>query len=67
MPPHAFQTQLRVARARKLLREGASPASAALEVGFTDQSHLNRHFKRVLGITPAFFRKNVQEVRRGGR
>jgi AraC-like DNA-binding protein len=61
MPPHAFQTQLRVARARKLLREGASPASAALEVGFTDQSHLNKHFKRVLGITPAFFRKNVQD------
>ncbi len=63
LPPHAFQTQLRVARARKLLREGFSPASAAIETGFTDQSHLHRHFKRVVGITPAVFRKNVQDRR----
>ncbi len=61
LPPHAFQTQLRVARARKLLRDGFSPASAAIETGFTDQSHLHRHFKRVVGITPAVFRKNVQD------
>jgi len=61
LPPHAFQTQLRVARARKLLRDGFSPASAAIETGFTDQSHLHRHFKRVVGITPANFRKNVQD------
>jgi AraC-like DNA-binding protein len=61
LPPHAFQTQLRVARARKLLREGFSPATAAVETGFTDQSHLHRHFTRVVGVTPAVFRKNVQD------
>lgn len=65
LPPHAFQTQLRVTRARKLLREGWSPAAAASETGFTDQSHLHRHFKRVVGVTPAVFRaggrKNVQD------
>jgi AraC-like DNA-binding protein len=66
LPPHAFQTQIRLAHARKLLREGVSPALAAAEAGFTDQSHLNKHFKRVLGITPAFFRKNVQDRRHGG-
>ncbi|MGH9335698.1 MAG: helix-turn-helix domain-containing protein, partial [Vicinamibacteria bacterium] len=67
LPPHAFQTQLRVARARKLLREGLPPAAAAAETGFTDQSHLHRHFKRVVGVTPAVFRKNVQDDRSGER
>jgi AraC-like DNA-binding protein len=65
LPPHAFQTQLRITRARKLLREGWSPSAAASEAGFADQSHLHRHFKRVVGVTPAVFRaggrKNVQD------
>jgi AraC-like DNA-binding protein len=66
MPPHAYQTQLRITRARKLLREGWPPAAVAAEIGFTDQSHLHRHFKRVVGVTPAAFRasgrKNVQDT-----
>lgn len=52
LPPHAYQTQLRVARAKLLLREGMPIADAAARVGFSDQSHLNRHFKRIVGVTP---------------
>jgi len=52
LPPHAFQTQLKVARAKLLLGEGLPIADVAAGVGFTDQSHLNRHFKRVVGVTP---------------
>ncbi|MEK6292928.1 MAG: helix-turn-helix domain-containing protein, partial [Paraburkholderia tropica] len=36
----------------RLLRRGVSPSLVAAEVGFFDQSHLCRHFKRVLGCTP---------------
>lgn len=64
MPPHAFQTQLRVARAKTLLREGWTTAQVASEAGFADQSHLNRHFKRLAGVTPGQYRlssKNVQD------
>jgi len=52
LPPHAYQTHRRVQHARFLLRAGHPIAEVALEVGFVDQSHLTRHFKRLLGTTP---------------
>lgn len=52
VPPHEYQTQLRIAHARKLLRRGHSISEAALETGFFDQSHLSRNFKRIVGVTP---------------
>ena len=51
-PPHEYQTQVRIAHARKLLLEGKSISQAALETGFCDQSHLSRNFKRIVGSTP---------------
>lgn len=53
LPPHSYQLRLRVALAQKSLREGVRPAEVAAEYGFTDQSHLTRHFRRLLGVTPA--------------
>jgi AraC-like DNA-binding protein len=51
MPPHAYQVHVRVEHARRLIRRGISPAHAALLAGFSDQSHLNRHFRHIWGIT----------------
>jgi AraC-like DNA-binding protein len=53
LPPHAYQLQLRLGLARRGLREGLRPAEVAAEYGFVDQSHLTRHFKRLVGVTPA--------------
>jgi AraC-like DNA-binding protein len=52
LPPHAYLVQRRVERAKQLLATGMPIAAAAFESGFTDQSHLNRHFKRFVGVTP---------------
>jgi AraC-like DNA-binding protein len=52
LPPHAYLVQVRVAQAKQLLATGLPIAQAAYETGFTDQSHLNRHFKRLIGVTP---------------
>ena len=52
MPPHAWRNQLRLNRARTLLRRGLSVADAAAATGFTDQSHFTRHFKRAFGAAP---------------
>ena len=51
MPPHAYQVHVRVEQARKLIRTGSSPAEAAILAGFSDQSHLNRHFRHIWGLT----------------
>ena len=57
LPPHAFQAQQRVVRARVLLRQGRPLAEVAAETGFADQSHLTRIFKRVVGITPGAYQR----------
>ncbi|WP_188860430.1 AraC family transcriptional regulator [Marinobacterium nitratireducens] len=59
LPPHAYLVQRRLIQARRLLRAGLAPADAALTAGFSDQSHLNRHFKRALGITPGQYRNGI--------
>ena|SRR5579883_2748413 len=53
MSPHAYLTQIRLSRARALLRESDMDlAGCAAVTGFSDQSHLVRNFKRVYGVTP---------------
>ncbi|WP_017612976.1 helix-turn-helix transcriptional regulator [Nocardiopsis salina] len=59
LPPHAYLNQTRVGRARELLRAGRRPGEVAAEVGFADQSHLTRHFRRHLGVPPAAYRRDV--------
>ncbi|MFJ2233886.1 helix-turn-helix domain-containing protein [Streptomyces sp. NPDC087859] len=63
LPPYAWLAQYRVHRARRLLESGLRPAEAASQVGFADQAHLTRWFRRVLGVTPAAYRNSVQDDR----
>lgn len=53
--PYAYVKQLRVVHAQRMLREGLSATEVAFAVGFSDQSHLNRAFKAMLGVTPGAF------------
>lgn len=52
LPPHAFQLDLRIAEARRLLGAGQGSAAVAFRCGFADQPHLTRMFKRAVGVTP---------------
>ncbi len=67
LPPHAWLIQRRVREARRMIDRGVSVVDAAASSGFADQSHLNRHFKRILGFTPGRYRNFVQEGRAGRR
>lgn len=53
IPPHAWLTELRIVRAKELLRAGTPLRDIAPLVGFYDQSRLNQHFRRIVGTTPA--------------
>lgn len=55
VPPHVYLTARRVELARRHLLDGVPAAEAATRAGFYDQSHLSRHFKRILGVTPVAF------------
>jgi AraC-like DNA-binding protein len=55
LPPHRYVTGRRVDRARRLLLDGMPAAEVAVEVGFHDQAHLIRHFRRTLGVTPGAY------------
>lgn len=56
LTPHAWVIQERVHQAQSLLRVGRAPAEVAARLGFADQSHLTRHFRRLVGVTPGCYR-----------
>jgi AraC family transcriptional regulator len=59
LSPHQYLIQQRVERAKKLLHQGEMTiAEVAIACGFTHQSHLHRHFKRLTGETPKAWRNS---------
>ncbi|HBZ95027.1 MAG TPA: AraC family transcriptional regulator, partial [Pseudomonas sp.] len=54
--PHGYLIQLRLVRARRLLALGTAPADVASDLGFADQSHLGRWFRRANGLSPGAYR-----------
>ena len=55
--PHSYLVQRRVERAQDLLaRTDLALSEIAVAAGFSDQSHLARHFRQMLGTTPREFR-----------
>jgi AraC-like DNA-binding protein len=53
--PHAYVVTRRLEVARDRILAGQPLADVATEVGFFDQAHLTRRFKRFLGVTPGRF------------
>ena len=52
-PPHQYLLRVRLRRAAKLLRMGASVAEAALKSGFPDVNHFSKTFRRRFGVAPS--------------
>ncbi|HKP30535.1 MAG TPA: AraC family transcriptional regulator [Gemmatimonadales bacterium] len=59
VPPHAYLMQVRLRRARAMLRVGEMISCTAFACGFVDQSHLTRVFKRYYGMTPGQYSRAV--------
>jgi AraC-like DNA-binding protein len=60
VPPHAYQTKLRLEHARTLLAQGYGVGYVAHEIGFCDQSHFTRQFKRYYLVLPGSYRKTAR-------
>jgi AraC-like DNA-binding protein len=60
--PYAYVTGVRIEQARKRLLQGKPPGQVAVEVGFHDQAHLTRHFKRHVSVPPAQYAASSSAV-----
>ncbi len=59
LPPHQWQLNVRVRKVQERLLRGDTPLSEiATEVGFSDQAHLTRVFRRIVGETPAAWQRS---------
>lgn len=59
--PYQYIIDAKMSEAQRLLsNSGQSIAEIALALGFADQSHFSNTFKRVIGISPANFRKKAK-------
>ena len=62
MPPHAYQIQVRILQAKRLLTKEWSINKVAAETGFTSQSHFGSHFKRLVRVTPKRYIQDSKNV-----
>lgn len=60
LSPRQWAMQLRTRRAQAMLRAGLPATEVAHELGFADQSHLNRHFRAAYGVSPGSFQRALR-------
>lgn len=60
LTPHQFQIQCKVRKAQRLLEEGKSITEVTYDAGFCDQSHLDRSFQKIVGLTPSQYKKSLR-------
>jgi AraC-like DNA-binding protein len=60
MPPYVYLENIRVRHAQKLIEDGQRLADVAMQSGFSSQSHMTRHFKRIIGATPGQYAQQTR-------
>ena len=61
--PMQYLLLTRLEQAKALLRQGITPISdIAAAIGFADQSHLTRHFRRAVGMTPLQYARRCADA-----
>ena len=56
--PYCYLENIRVGKAKRLLEQGVPPVEAALETGFSDQSHFTNCFSRFIGLAPGIYSRH---------
>lgn len=60
MPPYSYLESVRIRHTQQLIRTGKPLAEVAAEVGFSSQSHMTRQFKKIIGVTPGLYARQVR-------
>jgi len=63
LPPYKYLEQVRIQQARRLIRLGFPLTHVVHATGFSDQSHLTRYFKRIVGVTPGTYARAGCDLR----
>lgn len=53
LSPHQFHIQSKIRKSQVLLRKGYSIVEVSMQMGFYDQSHFDKYFRRIVGISPS--------------
>lgn len=59
--PYRYLQTVRVEAAKKLLEQGSPLIDAALQTGFSDQSHFTRSFSMFIGMAPGLYRDTFKD------
>ena len=54
--PYSYLENIRIGKAKKLLEQGVPPMEAAMQTGFSNQSHFTNYFNRFIGLAPGLYR-----------
>ena len=60
MPPYAYLENVRIRHTQQLIKAGKPLAEVAADVGFSSQSHMTRQFKKIIGVTPGQYARQVR-------
>jgi AraC-like DNA-binding protein len=60
MPPYAYLESVRIRQTQRLIKAGLPLAEVAAEVGFSSQSHMTRQFKKIIGVTPGQYARQIR-------
>lgn len=60
LTPHKFQIQSRIRKSQHLLLMGNSVADTAILTGFFDQSHFDKYFRKIVGMSPTEYTSSVR-------
>jgi len=58
LPPHAYLMDEKIKRAKVMLKSGAEISQVAYELGFSDQAHFQRQFKKRIAVTPKYYQSH---------
>ena len=65
MTPHQFCIQNRIRKSQELLDEEKTISRIAAEMGFYDQSHFDKAFQRIVGISPSEYIHSKKRIGQG--